>query len=273
MFSHRLTVTEVMVVFDQGIEESLFGQSSHLPDDKLRQAAKIDLDGGLIEARAIRFLSPDQRIVRRTALGGKLDLAGPLQLQQERAADHIAQLTVGLDPVPCLTEPLGELSAAISRMLCDKALDEGDILIRNDSVSVLQLCVHTLANSSGGTGTQARSDLSGQFFEELHLPCRYLEVPDEGLQLMSVQMGTLGPVVKAAGGEALMSDPEALPVVGQDSQGGPLPAAKDKKRTIKGVLPEDLTADPAEAVDALAEINRLHTKEDAHLGSDLDHRR
>jgi hypothetical protein len=32
--------------------------------------ANIDLDGGLIEARAIRFLSPDQRIVRRTALGG-----------------------------------------------------------------------------------------------------------------------------------------------------------------------------------------------------------
>jgi len=153
MFSHRLAVTEVMMVFDQGIEESLLGQSSHLPDDKLRQAAKIDLDGGLIEARAIRFLSPDQRIVRRTALGGKLDLAGPLQLQQERPADHIAQLTVGLDPVPCLTEPLGELSAAVGRMLRDEALDEGDILIRNDSVSVLQLCVHTPANRTGGTGT------------------------------------------------------------------------------------------------------------------------
>ena len=114
-------------------------------------------------------------------LGGKLDVAGPLQLQQERPADHIAQLTVGLDPVPSLAEPLGKLPAAVGRMLRDKALDESDIVIRNDSVSVLQLCVHGLANSTARTGTQARSDLSGQFFEELHLPGRHLEVPDEGL--------------------------------------------------------------------------------------------
>ena len=65
-------------------------------------------------------------------------------------------------------------------------------------------------------------------------------------------MGTLGPMEKAAGGEALVGNPEALPVVGQDSERGPLPAAKDKKRTLKGILSEDLTADPAEAIDSLA---------------------
>ena len=108
-------------------------------------------------------------------------MAGPFQFQQKRAADHIAQLSIGLDPIPCLTELLGESPATVNRILRDEAPYQGDILARNDSVSVLQLCVHDPANITRKAGTQAPSDLFGQFLEELHLLGRNLEVPDEGL--------------------------------------------------------------------------------------------
>ena len=92
------------------------------------------------------------------------------------------------------------------------------------------------------------------------------------MKFMGIQPGMLGPVVKTPGGVAFMSEPEALAVVGQDPDGSPSPAAENKKRPIKGVLPENLTADPAEAIDPFAEINRLNTKKNPHLGNDLDHR-
>lgn len=137
MFSYGLAVTQIVEVFDQGVEEFFLGESSHLTDERLGHAGKVELDGGLIEARWIRFLTLNQGIVRRTALGRKLDVAGPLQFQQKGAADHIAQLSIGLDPMPRLAELLGESPAAVCRILRDEAPDQGDILARNDSVSVL----------------------------------------------------------------------------------------------------------------------------------------
>jgi hypothetical protein len=170
-----------MEVFDKGVEEFFLGKSSHLTDNRLGHPGKIELDGGLIEAWGIRFFALDQGIDRGTALGRELNMAGPLQCQQERATDHIAQLSIGLDPIPCLTELLGESPAAVCRILRDEAPDQGDIGARNDSVSVLQLCVHDPANITPTSGTQAQSDLFRQFFEEPHLLGRNLEVPDEGL--------------------------------------------------------------------------------------------
>jgi len=42
-------------------------------------------------------------------------------------------------------------------------------------------------------------------------------------------------MMKAAGGEAFLSNPKALSVVGQDSEGSPAEAAEDKECTIEGL--------------------------------------
>ena len=84
-------------------------------------------------------------------------------------------------------------------------------------------------------------DLFRQFLEELYLLGWDFEIPHECLKFMRIQVRALGPVAKATRGEAFVSEPEALTVIGEEHDGRSAPAVKDKKSPIKGIQSQDLT--------------------------------
>jgi hypothetical protein len=62
-----------------------------------------------------------------------------------------------------------------------------------------------------------------------------------------------------------------ITVVNQDFQGSAPAAGKDKQRSIQRFALELLAAKSGQAINALAEIDRLDGQKNPHLGSDLDH--
>jgi hypothetical protein len=66
--------------------------------------------------------------VRGAASVRECDISSAVKGEEETATDHIAACAVGLDPVPGVTELIGELSAAIVGVVVNEVLDEGDLL-------------------------------------------------------------------------------------------------------------------------------------------------
>ena len=58
------------------------------------------------------------------------------------AANHVAQLTVGLAPVPGLAQDLRERAATRAAVAGDELPDECDVLVRDHATTVLQLHFH-----------------------------------------------------------------------------------------------------------------------------------
>jgi hypothetical protein len=77
---------------------------------------------------------------------------------------------------------------------------------------------------------------------------------------------------EASLGQTFVAEPKALAVIGKNTERGASFVAEDKKGSREGIAPEGFPGDPAQPIDALSEVDRLHVYENAHLWSDLDHR-
>jgi len=79
------------------------------------------------------------------------------------------------------------------------------------------------------------------------------------------------PPLKPAGGKPFMADPESLPVIGQNFDGGPAFIAEDEHITAKRVCFQLDPAQTGQPVNAAPEINGLHRNKYSHMRGNLDH--
>src|SRR5664279_4455150 len=65
-----------------------------------------------------------------------MDFAGPVQHEQQAAADHRAQRTVGLFPLPVFAQLLGKSAPAGSRVFSDQLANRSEIVGRYHSSAI-----------------------------------------------------------------------------------------------------------------------------------------
>jgi hypothetical protein len=101
-------------------------------------------------------------------------------------------------------------------------------------------------------------------------------VPQKELQLVSVEPGhrvarSLWPPAEATLGQTLVSQPKALAIVRQESDGRAASVAKDEDGAREGIGLKRLAAESSQGVDALSKVYRLDGDENSHVRSYLDH--
>jgi hypothetical protein len=72
----------------------------------------------------------------------QLDLPGPVQHQQQAAADHVAQSAIGLLPLPPFTQHGRQFAPAQFRMLHDQIPNETDVFRTYRSASITPRILH-----------------------------------------------------------------------------------------------------------------------------------
>ena len=71
----------------------------------------------------------------------------------------------------------------------------------------------------------------------------------------------------------LVAEPESLAIVHEQLQRRPPTIAEDEDGACERIVLEGLLAEPRQAVDPAAKIDRLDGHQDLHLGRDLEHHR
>src|SRR6202167_3449090 len=93
-----------MMLFDEAVEQRLFGCSSDLLQRDGPDASQSAAPWHHVDQNRLRFVSLYKRIERRLTSRGQFDLACAVQHQQKTTADHIAERPVGLFPLPCFAQ-------------------------------------------------------------------------------------------------------------------------------------------------------------------------
>jgi len=108
--AHDLPVTEVMITSHEAVIEGLKGSVSSQPQVRCVKVSKVSPHGSLIDFHYWR--APVALVVVGAVESGrKLDQPLALKGEQELSTGHIAQPTVGLEPLPPLTQNLGDMGA------------------------------------------------------------------------------------------------------------------------------------------------------------------
>ena len=137
--------------------------------------------------------SSGQRIVRGPLLNRQLNMSRPVKSEHQTPANHIAICTVGLAPIPGLTELDGKTSPAVHGILVDQLLDKCRILCANCSATVCECRFHWSLDSKILDGTQALFILRNNFFPMWSNPdSGKVSVPDQQLQLMNIELAQDG---------------------------------------------------------------------------------
>src|ERR1700690_731844 len=79
------------------------------------------------------------------------------------------------------------------------------------------------------------------------------------------------PEPKSPRRQTLLAEPKTLAVVDQNLQGFGAAIAKDKHRAAHGVRGKLLPAHPAQSINALPKIRRLHGHPNPHVRRELNH--
>ncbi len=71
----------------------------------------------------------------------------------------------------------------------------------------------------------------------------------------------------------LVAEPETLPVIHKNLQGGGSAIAEDEDDSGEGIVLEGVLTESSQAVDAAPEVNGLDGDKDFHVRGDLEHHR
>jgi hypothetical protein len=120
MFTHRLLVAEVVMLFHQAVEQRLISSAPHLLEFDRADVVQLGFDRRLVQQDWRRARALRQWVVTFVGDRRQCDLTGSLQHQQEAAAHHVAQFAITLPPVPVLAQARRKLAAAVGRVLFDQ---------------------------------------------------------------------------------------------------------------------------------------------------------
>ncbi len=218
-----------------------------------------------------------------TLAGGReLDLASAVKSEHEPAADHVLERPVLLPPVPGDAEFLGERIAALLRVLGDEVADEGDVIGVKFAASVAENDIHE--RDATGLGAERKfwkvrrsadrlqlSPRAGCGVARLRIAPGEEEVDLVSLERLRAALLPGGPEAETPLGKPLVTKPKSSPVETKQADHRPVAVAEDEDRSLERVAGEFLPAQLRQAIDALAEVCRIHRDEDLHVGRDLDH--
>ena len=126
MLAHRMCVSEIVVLLDEGLHEGLLGRAANLPNiegpelretSRERRGGHVDLGDHRVAARL--RATPSRR--------GQLQMAFPVKLKHQPTAERVARLTVLLRPLPRLSDLERERPSASSRATGDQLSEERDL--------------------------------------------------------------------------------------------------------------------------------------------------
>jgi hypothetical protein len=106
MFTDRLGVAQIMMTLDQTAEESILRGSPNLSELKFSELAQVAFNPIRIAGRhRLRAAGPNQWIGRGLTRFGQPDQSRPMPLKHHPPTDHVPKGSIGLNPVPCFTQP------------------------------------------------------------------------------------------------------------------------------------------------------------------------
>jgi hypothetical protein len=137
MFADRLSVPQIVVLCDESVMELFPVGTPHRNNLHGLQLLDGCNNGCFVNICPDRPNTPD----RTSAYAGdpwrRQDyVARSMQRQQQPTADHVARMTVGLEPVPCMTKANGQRSAGIFLMGFDQVANVGHISSSGTSSSI-----------------------------------------------------------------------------------------------------------------------------------------
>ena len=142
LFAHRVTVSQIVVVFDQAVEQRLGRRVPNLPNLQRPQCRQRRLDRALVDIDLFGLFAVGQRVVGDALDRRQLDMAFSVQLEHKASADHIPPRPVGLHPVPGLAQLHRQSPATVVRVVCDQFANKGDIVRRDPLAPVCDVDVH-----------------------------------------------------------------------------------------------------------------------------------
>jgi len=104
LFTYWMTISQVVVVLDQAVEDFFLVCSFNLPYFQRPYLGKIGLKQGLIHLYLWGWGSVYKRIIDFTPWGRKGDMPFPVKFKHETPGNHVPQASVGLNPIPCLAQ-------------------------------------------------------------------------------------------------------------------------------------------------------------------------
>jgi len=104
VLSHRLAIPQVVLLLDQAVAKLLEGRAPHWTDLKGENRRKGTFDRIRGNDHGSGFFSLNQGIERIPLFDRELNITGPLQCQHQTPADHVTKSSIGLPPVPYLTQ-------------------------------------------------------------------------------------------------------------------------------------------------------------------------
>ena len=100
MLAHRLRVAQIVMLLEQTVEQAFLRRPPDLLPTQRPQGLQRDLDRATVQVDHAGTRPLDQGIGRRLLPRRQGDVPGAVQRQQQAPADHVPELSVGLDPVP-----------------------------------------------------------------------------------------------------------------------------------------------------------------------------
>src|SRR5207249_11655487 len=100
LLADRLDVTEVMMMFDQTIEQHLLRSPPYQAEFQGSQILQTGFENGRIDVGNIGTAATKQWIVWSDFGRWQLDMPAAVQRQHQSAADHVAWRAIGLHPIP-----------------------------------------------------------------------------------------------------------------------------------------------------------------------------
>ena len=143
MFPDRPAIPQIVIGLEQPAKERFLRRAAHLPNlqrPQLSQTAfqRCDLQGRLQQRRPV----PHRVVGHRLALGRQVNQPGPVQLQHQTTGHHVAQLTVGLHPVPRLAELGGKPPPTQPGMIGDQLPDGFNLGPTDIAPAITKLRLH-----------------------------------------------------------------------------------------------------------------------------------
>jgi hypothetical protein len=142
VLTDRLRVPEVMVRFDESVEEFLLSGAPDLLESQRPELAKPNAKRCCLDIDSLWHSVLSGVIGWPIAYRWKLNEARAIEFEHEAATNHVAKLTVRLTPIPGFTQELRKSSAARFGMLGDEFADELEVALGDRAAAILQLHFH-----------------------------------------------------------------------------------------------------------------------------------
>ena len=130
------------------LDERLHQRLILSPTD-LAKVERSELGQGALDRGRIHFdrrgrAHPPRGLLRPPPCRWKLDVSSAVKSQHETTALHVAQLSIGLPPVPRITELPGEGTTALFRPGSNELIDELDVRRPHFTTSIPEDHCHTV---------------------------------------------------------------------------------------------------------------------------------